>query len=266
MFKVRDFSIIAAAHWKNCIAAVDKKYHYWTFNYLHKGAIYFQQAGMERINALPGFFYWTRPGQCYRFGNVKGLDWEHIYVAVEGKRAERWSREGLIPKQKQSWLELEPSDELMSSFKKLVYLNTSTEFAAKESFVLALERLLLDVQILDKSLKEKKGRGHVSMMRELITNIALHPEQSYSFESISESFHMSYRSFRRWFHKMTNMAPQEYLNDKKLELAARLLLSSSEKIKNIAEQCGYESQLYFSSRFKKKYQMSPKEYRAYYGL
>ena len=51
------------------------------------------------------------------------------------------------------------------------------------------------------------------------------------------------------------------LNDIRIEKAADLLIKSTFSIKEIASQCGYEDQNYFSKVFYNKYHMSPTNYR-----
>lgn len=51
------------------------------------------------------------------------------------------------------------------------------------------------------------------------------------------------------------------LNDIRIEKAAELLTKSTFSIKEIASQCGYEDQNYFSKVFYNKYHMSPSSYR-----
>ena len=52
-----------------------------------------------------------------------------------------------------------------------------------------------------------------------------------------------------------------YLSDFRLNIASRLLSTSEESILNIAENCGYFNLSYFNRSFKRKYGMTPGEYR-----
>jgi len=53
----------------------------------------------------------------------------------------------------------------------------------------------------------------------------------------------------------------QYLKDYRLTMAARLLLASDESILMIAEEVGFDNLSYFNRAFKKKYAMTPREYR-----
>lgn len=63
------------------------------------------------------------------------------------------------------------------------------------------------------------------------------------------------------FKAITRMSPQEYLINIRLENAASQLQNGSDAIRAIAAASGYEDSLAFSKAFKKKYGLSPKQYR-----
>ncbi len=65
------------------------------------------------------------------------------------------------------------------------------------------------------------------------------------------------RSFRRAFHT----TPYEYLMNRKIETAKRLLLYSRLSVKEIAAQLSFSDQYYFSNYFKRKTGSAPRAYR-----
>ncbi len=73
--------------------------------------------------------------------------------------------------------------------------------------------------------------------------------------------HKSLSSFKRDFEKTYGLTPGKYMRQRKLELAAKEILHG----KNPSEifiDYGYESTSNFIQAFKKKYQMTPKEFKA----
>ena len=56
--------------------------------------------------------------------------------------------------------------------------------------------------------------------------------------------------------------PQEFLIRLRLSKAADLMKGTSGSIGDIAAQCGYPNQLHFSRAFRKRYGLSPREWRA----
>ena len=67
------------------------------------------------------------------------------------------------------------------------------------------------------------------------------------------------------FKKMTGYTCVEYVNSYRLKECAERLLSSKDKILDIAYECGFNHISYFNLQFRKVYGMTPKEYRAMKG-
>lgn len=68
--------------------------------------------------------------------------------------------------------------------------------------------------------------------------------------------------FMRWFRMMTGQSFITYLNEQRLNSAASALRSEERQtILAIAGKCGFENLSYFNRMFKRRYGMTPREYR-----
>lgn len=67
------------------------------------------------------------------------------------------------------------------------------------------------------------------------------------------------------FSKHMNCTITDYINQKRLEHAAFLLVNSSLSVTDVAFQSGYNSRQHFGSTFEKYYEMSPRAYRQLHG-
>ena len=66
------------------------------------------------------------------------------------------------------------------------------------------------------------------------------------------------------FHEYTGMTFPEFINDLRLTYAKELLLSDRDlNVKRVAQLCGFGTTSYFSQQFKKKFGMTPQEYKKY---
>lgn len=65
----------------------------------------------------------------------------------------------------------------------------------------------------------------------------------------------------RLFKEKYDVAPQEFLLEKRLHSASKLLETTSDSIYEISQQVGYDNQLLFSKNFRKHYGLSPSKYR-----
>ena len=82
-----------------------------------------------------------------------------------------------------------------------------------------------------------------------------------SIDEISDVCHFSSSHFMKYFKKVMGTSFTDYLNEYRLSMASRLLLSSSDNILEIAAECGYDNLSYFNRLFKKKYGVTPSAYR-----
>jgi len=71
----------------------------------------------------------------------------------------------------------------------------------------------------------------------------------------------SLASFKREFKKHFDDSPANYIKQERLRHAAELLLITNDRITEIAYECQFHDPAHFSTCFKEKYGMSPKEYR-----
>ena len=74
--------------------------------------------------------------------------------------------------------------------------------------------------------------------------------------------HAWHSHFMRWFKKMTGQGFTAYLNDHRLNLAAELLRITDATVLDIAGRVGFDNLSYFNRLFKRRYGMTPREYRS----
>lgn len=87
-----------------------------------------------------------------------------------------------------------------------------------------------------------------------------HPEQSWTLERLAEQAGMSRFSFGRLFSKRTGQTPIEYLIERRMQLAAELVLQRRDSVARISEAVGYQSERAFRELFIRHFGMSPRDY------
>lgn len=81
-----------------------------------------------------------------------------------------------------------------------------------------------------------------------------------SVESLADILSMSRSTLYRKIKDISNLSPNELINNARLKKAAELLLSGKYKVYEISEIVGYNSQSSFSRNFQKSFAMSPSEF------
>jgi len=82
-----------------------------------------------------------------------------------------------------------------------------------------------------------------------------------TIEELAQQNNLSLSSFKREFAKLYNDTPANYIKAKRLEKAAELLLASSQRITDIAFECGFNDLASFTKSFHDKYNITPTNYR-----
>lgn len=88
-----------------------------------------------------------------------------------------------------------------------------------------------------------------------------HYQQPVSLKELAEVANLSPIYFHKLFTAYFHKTPNQYLLDLRIELAKRKLLEEVFSLAEIALECGFTSQSYFCSRFKKLTGMTPLQYR-----
>jgi AraC family transcriptional regulator, arabinose operon regulatory protein len=79
--------------------------------------------------------------------------------------------------------------------------------------------------------------------------------------AMSRKAGLSRSQFNLLFRRGTGRSPQQYIEDRRLEIAAYSLKTTSLSVGDVATKVGFESPFYFSLRFKKRFGTSPSAFR-----
>lgn len=108
---------------------------------------------------------------------------------------------------------------------------------------------------------KNESNKHMDKIKDVIKYIEENYQHPISIDEIADVCNFSSSHFMRYFKKVMGTSFIDYLNEYRLSMASRLLLSSSDNILDIAAECGYENLSYFNRLFKKKYGITPSAYR-----
>ena len=101
--------------------------------------------------------------------------------------------------------------------------------------------------------------------KQIVENICFYMEEHYaekiSLEAIASNMYLSPIYISKLFKEEMGDSPINYLISIRLKKAASFLKDSNLTITEISSLTGYENTYYFSRLFKKKYGVSPKEFR-----
>lgn len=99
----------------------------------------------------------------------------------------------------------------------------------------------------------------------IVNNIIHYLEEHYSedltLDSVADQFHMSKTYVSRLLKRYVNQSFLKMLIDIRMDVARKMIMEDKYKMYEIAERVGYNDFSYFIQAFKKKYGVTPNEYR-----
>ncbi len=123
-------------------------------------------------------------------------------------------------------------------------------------YLLLFNLVSLYEEKIDSSSKKK-----IDKLKPVLKHVELHYGEPTTVEEMASLAGFSESHFMRFFKEAFGVSFVTYLNDYRLSMAARLLLSTEETVLNISQQVGFENLSHFNRQFKKKYNKTPREYR-----
>ncbi|MDD9270714.1 response regulator [Paenibacillus sp. GCM10023248] len=91
--------------------------------------------------------------------------------------------------------------------------------------------------------------------------IRTHYQEELSLEKVAAIVYLNPVYFSQLFKQKTGQGFKEYVIHLRLEQAKQLLMNPKLKLADVAERIGYQDMRHFSQVFRKKYGMTPSEYR-----
>ncbi|WP_022820107.1 response regulator transcription factor [Fusobacterium russii] len=121
-----------------------------------------------------------------------------------------------------------------------------------------VEKVLEQIKTIDIDRDIKKNNSKFLIQNIIEDN---YTDSQFTLSALSEKLDLSSGYLSILFKKNFGIAFQDYLLQKRMEKAKLLLLTTELKNYEISEQVGFEDVNYFITKFKKYYQITPKQYR-----
>ena len=125
----------------------------------------------------------------------------------------------------------------------------------------ALEEVLLWCDESNTQLGERVGDRLDPRVTAAMDYLIQHLHEKPTMTETADHVGLSVSRLAHLFKSETGNTPQRFLEGKRIDRAAQLLLRTTFSVKQIASAVGFDSPFYFSLRFKERTQQSPKAYR-----
>ena len=184
--------------------------------------------------------------------------WDEIYLGYPEECHERFIDAGLkIDGRCRPLVITEWMENLIAELQKLCV------FIARPG---TMDRLdMVAFQIIMECILPSDTRSLETIENPAVTAIAAHIQRNFNkkidLPSLLKQHGVSHRTFYRAWEQNFQTPPMQFVLTLRLNLAKELLRSSNKKIFEIADACGFLNSMDFCRAFKKKYDVTPNEYR-----
>lgn len=126
----------------------------------------------------------------------------------------------------------------------------------------ALEALLLACAQANPDRDRARDRSADARVRLVMEHVAQHLHEPLALDELADVAGLSASRLGHRFREVVGVSPMHYVEQLRIERAKQLLTTTSLSVKEVARQVGYQTQFYFSLRFKRRTGRSPKAFRA----
>ncbi len=214
----------------------------------------------------PGQMFLIYPNEPVTYASDSEDPWSYAWIGFNGIQADRiikncgFSKKRLVQQYRNADTIIHNVDKILEA-RQLSYTND----LKRKSYLFMLLSELVDSYL---ALEPKKAIGKYDYrsnvyVEHAIEYIRFSYQEGINVSDISDYIGISRTYLNHTFQKELGISVQKFLIDFRLHKAANMLTSSDKTVNEVAKSVGYEDPLAFSKAFKKKFEISPKHYRAH---
>lgn len=226
--------------------------------YIAEGSGEFESKPTGRVMVNSGSVIMLFPGVWHRYRPDVRTGWTELWVEYVGPTADRLLNGGVFSDQ-------HPIVELRRNEEFRVTLDSIHQRVLQPSPGFDAEAGSIGLQLLARLAEERRGCAAELPLDTAIARaeriLVEHLHDPPPMPAVAAELGLAYSYFRREFKQRTGFSPRHYLQRLRLEKARRLMGTTAEPIKSIADRLGFNSPFHLSSAFKKEFDISPQHWR-----
>ncbi len=160
------------------------------------------------------------------------------------------------------------SNELSCSFDRLITTyslpNIDAGMQTASCLCAFLAALINDTRLVTRTANYSKK--NLDIIERAIEYMDANICQNITLEEIAEHVYLSRIYFHRLFVSATGKTPYQYLLERRMSHAQKLMITTNLSIGRIARECGFSSQSYFNQVFRREIGCTPIEYKKQMSL
>lgn len=219
---------------------------------IEKGGVSFINS--EQMGITPNIVICAKPGQMRH----TKFPFKSYYIHMIIKEGFLYDTLMDVP----NYIKTEKYNKYLSIFEKMCkYYDTSLENDEIQLHSLILELIYTLVSESEKLIfRENIKSNNYRTLEKAINYIKENITSDLSLETVSSYAGFSPIYFHNMFKASTGQNLREYVEDIRIKKAVNMLVATNFTLTEIAYECGFSSQSYFSYVFKRKMKITPREY------
>ncbi len=190
------------------------------------------------------------------YTNITDDKIDYLWIHFTGNKAEQLINDAQLPLGTPT--EVSIDEKIISEFQSLFNEYINRDFLFETT---SIAKFINIISLFGRAAVRLK-KDHISdSLKFTLKYIDENYTKEIDIKELAKHEHMSYTYFRTIFKKKTGTSPNQYIITIRLRNASLLLKQTELSIKEIAESVGFSDQMYFSRIFKKRFGMTPKEFR-----
>ncbi|MBI1194909.1 MAG: helix-turn-helix domain-containing protein [Gammaproteobacteria bacterium] len=150
---------------------------------------------------------------------------------------------------------------LMDTLGRFLYYEVDSEHIGGSLLIDKLSEILF-VLVVRSHIKDGNDNGFIGALADAQIGKALSkmheaPSHAWTVESLAKAAGMSRSVFAERFSRLAGMSPMQYLTRWRMTQANELFLTTEKSVAQVAERCGYQSEVAFAKAFKKQFGYGP---------
>ena len=238
--------------------------NHYLFHYIISGRGYLEHTGDDgvtrrhELQANQGFL--IAPGQVNTYCALRDDPWKYVWLEFDGLRAAEYLDTAGLGANRPIY---RPKTLSMGESVRDSMLYITAHSDASALHLIGHLFLFMDTLVQSSSAKRELRGNRLQdfYIQEAVTYMEQNYQRELSVEEIADVCKLNRSYFSKLFKENMGCPPQEFLIRLRLAKATEFMKTSGASIGDISVLCGYPNQLHFSRAFKKRYGMSPREWR-----
>jgi len=190
------------------------------------------------------------------YENISDDRIDYRWIHFTGNKAEKLINDAQLPLSMP--IEVSVDEKIISEFQSLFNEYIDRDFLFETTSV---AKFINIISLFGRAATHLNTDHSSASLKNALKYIDENYTKEIDIKELAKQEHISYAYFRTIFKKKTGTSPNQYIIMLRLRNASILLKQTELSIKEIAGSVGFSDQMYFSRIFKKRFGMTPKEFR-----